>query len=74
MTKKKEKPLSIFSNQEKVKQRIALLEEALGKTPGFPSTENKRNEIKLERRALYRLRKRQKDYTPPPKKITLKGL
>ena len=78
MTKKKDlKPLTIDSAPHKVVAKIQELEVELKTLPrgakGFdiPELYHLRIVIKDELNTLYRLRKKQKNYTPPPKKINL---
>ena len=63
------KPLTFQSSPEKILKRIQELQSKLETTGGLSRTP-----IKAELTNLYRLRKKQKNYTPPPKKINLKGL
>lgn len=67
-TTKIPKPLTVESNPNKVKRRIRELENELK----GPISHTHRNELKEELRTLTRLRHKQKNYTPPPKKVNLK--
>ena len=74
MKTKEQKPLTVLSDPNKVKDHIWKLEiqlKTLNKgtedcdTPGLYA---QRARIKEKLNTLYRLRKKQKNYTPPPKR------
>jgi hypothetical protein len=68
--KTQRKPLSVHSDPAKVKLAISNLE---GQIQNCQSP-IQRSRLKKELNILYRLRHKQKNYTPPPRKINLKGL
>lgn len=60
---------TINTKPEKIVARIKEIESQLKKTSDIA----KRNALKSELKTLYKLRHKQKNYTPPPKKVSLKG-
>ena len=78
MTKTKEpKPFTVDTPATKVISKILDLEDELRHTPRIMNSPSdpdfeKRNRIKDELNILYRLRKKQKNYIPPPRRINLK--
>jgi len=66
----KTKEMTIHTSPEKVKSQIMTLEKSLSET----KNPQMRSQIKKSLTALYKLRKKQKNYTPPPRKLKINGL
>ena len=65
--------LTVESDPNKIVNRIKELEADLKSSIDNRESFDSRNLIKNELRQLYRLRKKQKNYTKPPKKFSTKG-
>jgi len=73
MKTKEPKSLTVNSKPDKVVTRIKELEAALKKPKNNnPLDIRERNEIKSALRILYAIRKKQKNYTLPPRRLTSK--